>query len=80
MHKSSNRLIKIIVVYDKLFDNTYVALMKLIATMALTMDYKHEKCQAAARLREMQVISQQKKSYFAFRFPKSPAPPSQVRI
>lgn len=56
--------------------------MKLIATMALTMDYTHEKCQAAARLREMQAISQpkKKKSYFAFRFPKSPALPAQVRI
>lgn len=43
------------------------------------MDYTHEKPQAAAGLREMQAILQQK-SYFAFGFPKSPAPPAQVRI
>lgn len=75
MYKLSNRLIIIIVVHDKLFDK----LMKLIATMALTTDYTHEKSQAAARLREMQAILQQK-YFFAFRFPKSPAPPAQVRI
>lgn len=77
MYKLSNRLIKIIVVHDKLFDNTNVALMKLIATMALTMDYTHEKSQASARLREMQAISQQK-FILHLGFPKSPAPLAQV--